>query len=680
MLALVLLAVTASGAPKLELELVHSGPLVGDLFEWRVLGAPEPENPFDTKASNLQFRFVGGEKPTLVRAFWFQDYKRALGRDESGRVAEVLEPLGKPEWRLRFRPSAVAEYEVQAVSKTEVAGDTKFRALSGFVPFAGFGRVNAANPLYLGRENSGPKPLIGENACWPGARGTFDYDDWIPKMQEAGMNYTRLWMSPWAFGIEANPGTLHKYALDKAWTLDQVLGELESARIDVVLCLDYHGMLQSQKDFWGSNDNWALNPYNRVNGGPCEKPAEFFTSPEAKRLYRERLEYLVARFGSYPNLLLWEFWNEIDNVRQNYDWDAMVAWHKEMGDVLRELDPYGRPITSSVTTDDHPDFWRAGGLDLVQLHSYARANPGPAFAEWTRATAAAHDKPSIVGEYGADWRGPAPELDPFFHGLRQALWGSLLGGGAGTAQSWWWETLHARNAYPQFRRLADFIAGVPLGKPGWKPMAVSVGVAPSELGEPLTGAEPFEARLIPDPSWGAASPGKVTLQDPSTAAGLGSDLGAFVHGTSKTELRRPFEILAHFGKQASLALHVDSVSDGALLIVRQDGKEIWRRELPDKDGKSDQNGEYDQTFEIPIVPGRHAVSLDNQGPDWAYLNWVEVRGLLPSRKAGGWAHCRAAASGDGRQAVVWIVNRATDWPAGAKDRILPRARSRVLAW
>ena len=30
--------------------------------------------------------------------------------------------------------------------------------------------------------------IIGENVCWPGSRGTYDYDTWFAAMQAAGEN------------------------------------------------------------------------------------------------------------------------------------------------------------------------------------------------------------------------------------------------------------------------------------------------------------------------------------------------------------------------------------------------------------------------------------------------------------------------------------------------------------
>ena len=50
-------------------------------------------------------------------------------------------------------------------------------------------------------------------------------------------------------------------------------------------------------------------------------------------------------------------------------------------------------------------------------------------------------------------------------------------------------------------------------------------------------------------------------------------------------------------------------------------------DLPDRDGKNDSMArEYDQTFEFAIPPGRHRLTLDNVGGDWACIGWYAFTG------------------------------------------------------
>ena len=163
-----------------------------------------------------------------------------------------------------------------AVTNFTVAGSAPAR--SGYV------RMNAGKQ-YFETGDGQALPLIGENVCWHGARGTYDYDDWFAAMQAAGENYARLWMCPWAFGVETDANSLNRYRLDRAWQLDYVLQLAEQRGIYLELCLDYHGMFAVEPDYWGGNNYWPKNPYCITNGGPCATPNAFFTNTTAKTIY-----------------------------------------------------------------------------------------------------------------------------------------------------------------------------------------------------------------------------------------------------------------------------------------------------------------------------------------------------------------------------------------------------------
>ena len=125
---------------------------------------------------------------------------------------------------------------------------------------------------------------MGENLSWYDGRGTTAYDDWLARLAAEGANYVRLWMPSWAFGIEWGENGLGDYGerLDRAWQLDHVLERAEAHGIYVMLCIQNHGPFSLD-----TNTQWADNPYNAANGGPLEEPSEFFTDPEARRLFEQ---------------------------------------------------------------------------------------------------------------------------------------------------------------------------------------------------------------------------------------------------------------------------------------------------------------------------------------------------------------------------------------------------------
>lgn len=672
-----LLAVAAVAMVQPSLVPVQVPSRVGLVGEWKVEGLPVPDRPFDDGEWRLVATIERPKRePAVVEAFWYAPFTPAKDTDSK----QVFTPSGTPGWRLRFTPMDPGAHrlELRVTHRGQLVGTAKarFRARPGTLD--GFLRVSPENPHYLATADGRRFLAIGWNAAWWNAGGLDDYERWAERMQAAGMNYARLWMSPWCFGIENAPGQLGNYGLDAAWALDETLRIFRRRGVHVILCFDYHGMLQEDKDFWGGNDNWRLNPYNAANGGPAQNQNEFFTSPEARRLYQQRLRYIVARYGAYPNVGVWEFWNEIDNVARHFRAEDMIGWHRDMAAAVRAMDPYGRLVSTSLTHDGYPTIWTEANLDLVQSHSYNQTNPGPNFAERTIRFRERYEKPYILGEYGVDYRAPALEDDPKSRGLKQALWASLLGGGAGTAQSWWWETLDAQGIYPMFKSIADFARQSPIGQAGWRPIRVAGPEESSELPPAAPGASPMSVRLPLVQAWGEQNPGMILLTERTQIGAQAANLNGYVHGTSKPELQRPFRLRGHWGDGARVGVFVNSVSDAADLRWLIDGVDVGGKRFPDRDGKTEVNGEYGEELWMNVPAGTRTVELKNVGPDWAALDWVEVQGALTAARASADAPpVRGVASGTATEAVLWILDPTYSYPANAKER---EARTLAGAW
>ena len=79
----------------------------------------------------------------------------------------------------------------------------------------------------------------------------------------------------------------------------------------------------------------------------------------------------------------------------------------------------------------------------------------------------------------------------------------------------------------------------------------------------------------------------------------------------------------------ALLLRVNSVARaGAVLVVSVDGRELLRRDLPDKDAKNDPRaGEVAEAIRIPLPAGEHEVHVDNAGADWFSVDRYVFMGL-----------------------------------------------------
>ncbi|MHB9006557.1 MAG: DUF5060 domain-containing protein [Limisphaerales bacterium] len=660
-------------------------PVAWALLEFRVEGVPPGGNPFDPEQVAVDATLTSPSGATKsIPGFWYRAYSRRL---ENG--AEALTAQGEPEWRLRLTPTETGAHQLTVTVRTngQPAGPV---SNAGFqVPprtpgesatAPGFVRL-AGNQRYFETDQGEPLPLVGHCVCWHHARGTYDYEDWLAPMAAAGENYTRLWMAPWAFGIEAEPGSRLNYRLDRAWQLDEVLRQAGRHGIRLMLCFDYHGMFETEPDFWGGNNNWPKHPYNQVNGGPCATQNDFFTHPDARRLYRHRLRYLVARYGASPHLLAWQFFNEIDNVYRWLTPASVAAWHAEMGAWLKANDPWNHLVTTSLTgSSDRADIWSLPQMDFAMYHSYAQANPTEKLPEVIRSFVDRYRKPMMIGEFGTDWRGWRREQDPFLRGWRQGIWAGALGGSVGTSMSWWWEDIHAARLHPVFRGLNDFLKPSDWGHGDWQPVTFETqGDPPATLGDAIPGGEAFSAHLAIEPGWGGKPRGSLAIANRASTAYAPGFLNAFVHGTAHPDLRTPFRLAARLAPDARLVLHLNSVSGGAVLRVLVDGVTVTNRALPNKDGQWEVNNEYDEDLIVDLPEGRHTLEVRNVGVDWFNLDWVRVDGVLPSAYTDDWQPSPVATGlGGPKYTLVYAVNPAASFPSGATNSVIQPWRGGTL--
>jgi hypothetical protein len=476
---------------------------VGGLFEATLDIPVEEGNPYDPGQVSVEAVFAApnGTK-YLVPGFVFQEYERAL---EDG--FEKLSVRGEPVWRVRFTPGEAGTWHwrwtLTRPGMSETEEGCAFHVADSGEPFAGWVRVSQADRRYLCLDDGSPFFAVGENLCWYDSRGTFAYDDWLEKLAERGANYVRLWMPSWAFGLEwtrRDPqgtlvhSSLGNYAdrMDRAWQLDRVVEKAGQLGIRVMLCIQNHGPFSRTH-----NTEWPDNPYNAVNGGPLNSPAEFFSEPEARALFRQRLRYILARWGYATNILAWELWNEVDLVDPPSR-DRLASWHREMAGAIRSLDPSQRPVSTSLgggagiadTLLDgrlYGPLWDEPGIDFTQIHFYTVDGVGVDFDavfSFMANALALHGKPVLVGEAGVDFRGPGETLqvDPDGEGFHDILWGGVFSGSCGTGMTWWWDNVvDPQGWYEWFRPVARFTQGIAFDREGFRSGGVSASAPGRDL-------------------------------------------------------------------------------------------------------------------------------------------------------------------------------------------------------
>ncbi len=252
---------------------------------------------------------------------------------------------------------------------------------------------------------------------------------------------------------------LTRYNQQTAERLDDIFHQAEKLGIFIILTLDYYGVFNDVIDYLGFNADWRANPYNAANGGPCATPTDFFTKSKAKKIYKNKLRYLVARWGYSTHLACWEFWDEIDNVMatQHVPAEAIINWHQEMVDFLKQIDPYQHLVSTSVSQREISGLWDIKNIDFAQHHHYGSTinlrdslfNCGLRL-----------NKPDVIGEFALGWKGPGKDepAELYESEWHNGLWRGLFSPTPILPLSWWWQWHFDNNQFYHLKMVADFVS------------------------------------------------------------------------------------------------------------------------------------------------------------------------------------------------------------------------------
>ena len=670
-LAVWLMPIAACAQDAARLVWYPSEPPVYSRFEVR-LDAERGRYPFDPKKTKLEAQFhTPAGRSVQVDGFYYEPFTRVRVRDARGKEKEDLVRAAKGSWRIRYCPTEMGRHQFtvafRRLGQPDIIRNGEFTATEG--ASRGFVRVEPVRRRYFEFDDRTPLFLLGECCCWGGPLGTFSYDEWFEMHRSAGMNFARIWMSPWAFGIEAEPGTLRNYRMDQAWALDYVVELAERTGTYLMICFDYHGMLQSRKDQWGKNDRWRKHPYHTAHAGPCRVPGDFFTHPAATEIYKNRLRYIISRWAYSTHILAWELWNEVDLCfrEEGVSEEAVTRWHEDMGAYVKRIDPNRHLLTTSFCSGEAGEgVWRLPQFDFTQSHCYNQPDPPRAVTRAAQDMYARFSKPTFVGEYGVASAGSKPTIkkDPLGQALHQALWSSTFSGSAAAAMPWWWDNyIHPEGLYVVWRTLSEFLDGEPIGSGLYQPAHIQTQDVPAGKPACIPGAPAFTERVLPETDWDADVRAEPIVFDRPRVQPRSKLFHAFVYGTTKRQRRRPLRVQAWFAKNGSVKLHVNSVSKDAVLVGLVDGRDTYTHHLRDKDRKSLVCGEYNRALTIPVPEGWHEVSVENRGHDWAYLDWLEAANVLPISGAGHSDPVRAYGLASEDAAWVWLLNPEAAWPS-----------------
>lgn len=540
---------------------------------------------------------------------------------------------GEATWKVRVRAGEAGEYRIEGVAEWNGAERTglDLQLLSdGSVTVAAADPMPAVGidpeaPTLFRKEDDSPYLPLGMNIAW--GWGDF-FETAFPALAQAGLNWGRIWMTHWSGtnldwvegdqGVSPAPGSLD-LGVARKW--DGIIELAESNRIWIQVVLQHHGQFSTEV-----NPNWEDNPWNVVNGGFLENPADFFTSEEARRLTRWKYRTIIARYGHSPAVLAWELFNEVfgtDAYRVSRDEASIAAWHDEMAAWIRDIDPYGHLVT---TSHDHLSSPIYASMDYYQPHLYGLNM----LAHVRRFPDAPDplDKPLFYGEVGdTSMLFPQPEDLDSGVGLVPHLWAGLLADRALPAQAWFWDRLLGTPRMLEMTSLAAFVTSARLAET-WGALEAFTPSVESGVRVPHI--------LTAGMNWGPRPVLEWSVDGTGREEELLADVPHYVvRDPVWVERGFPDRLILRIegAEPRTLKVELDDVGASGLTLLVLIGDRVVRDLTWPTYEKTDPEDLRPASFEIDVPSGEQVVTIRNFGPGTVRLREIDLDAELPALAA-----------------------------------------------
>lgn len=330
-------------------------------------------------------------------------------------------------WMLRFSSTQTGVHKVKlrVVDKAGTFYSSEYSVDVQASSNLGIIKVDEANKQFYRHTTGQPYFPMGINVGW---NNTDAYTTILNNLGFGDANLVRYWHTGFANqALEWKKSDTYKglgyYSQQAAGMSDSILALCEKNNLNLQLTIFQHGMVSETVD-----SNWKDNPLNKVNGGYITNSEEFFYNDDCKKNTRNKLRYIIARWGYSSNIFAWELFNEVNfsgnHPSQSAKWfPGVLQWHSEMSKYLKENDPFQHITTTSVSGKD--DMLLAMDtithLEVLQYHIYddnmllAQTRNDSVFQSKLK------NKAIINGEYGTNNKADVP-----FDMQRAAIWNSIM--------------------------------------------------------------------------------------------------------------------------------------------------------------------------------------------------------------------------------------------------------------
>lgn len=638
-ICMLLLSFMAFGKSKPEIISVKASAdslAIYGLYELSVEINSKASNHFDYDESLLKAIFISPtERKIEVEGFYYQHF---IPHNQT-----ELKTSGKAQHKIRFSPDETGKWAYKLVYIDSFGSDTldsqyffcENAATSGFV------RQFAENHSLVA-DNGESVFLIGENLGWVKSMyGRNNMIRYMSKMEANGMNFAKLILTPWAFQIEWDKNGFRNYSnrQQQAFMLDSVFRMAEDMGLYLMLTFAIHDEL----NILFKGRDWRNNPYNIEMGGCCTQPHEFFTNAEAKNAFKNRIRYLIARYGWSTKLISWGLLAEADNFSWYKQRQHQIAsWSNEMADFVVKKDPYQHFISLGFAlSTSNPTVWKHENIHFTQQHLYSKKEDIEAnMLQQVAILQKTYQKPMLVGEFGL---GHLPDSlmkwDPQGVSLHNSLWSSIMGGSFATIMPWFWdEYIDTLNLYDSYAALAKFAKSEDLSAHQYTGMHLQTK---AEKQSDVILTPNFDILSLKAPSQ------RFNLEASGILIPSIDSMSAFLFGPNSifATIRKPLEISAFWNNPELVSIETGGQAVDAILKISIDGLVV----LQDKVSAND-------LIQIEVPAGKHTISIDNIGS--GFQSVVEITQLIfHSFKP----DIRAFARAGEQHLMAWIQNSSHNW-------------------
>ncbi len=577
-------------------------------LELVVLISATYNSPYDFDQVNLQCTFTSPTgKIYEVDGFYYQPFTMP--------EPDYLISAGQPDWRIRFSPNETGLWSY-VVKITDTQGSASYptqqftcvvSSHKGFIKHLGDHLVHDNGERFLG---------LGTNLAWTEWGSGFTvYDDWLVTLNNNGGNFIKITMAPWIFGLEWGSGTLGNYnnRQNRAWGLDWIFDKMTEYGIYCQFHFLVHDELRPD-----NNTGWNENPYKSANGGPCNNPQDFFTNATAKKFYKQKIRYSIARWGYSSYLHSWEIMSEADNTGffESYQPD-IYNWLIETAEFVKNRDVYQRPVTSGFAwPQNDPLYWNNPMTDFTQTHNYDFVpDLEMKVYNYSNYYRDFYQKPTITGEFALG-HDPAAILqaDPDGIAFHNVLWSSVFSGNIGSAMSWWWDNyLYTNNLFTYFQPVSTFINQAAIKETSWYHTL------------PLTSSDIHETLYVfPDfSSTSEKAPSNTFDVGPSGAMNpTVMDLGKHLYGSLYNSLRNPPTFNVNYLKPGKFNVRTSGIAVFSKIRIRLNGNTIINV-----------TASTNTTYSIDVPAGLHTIKVDNSGSGLLKIEKYEFENYMPQLRA-----------------------------------------------